>query len=80
MVSSWYPLFCFTRGRFGNVYKCIEKVNSRPFAAKFIKSRASEREETKIEIAIMNQLHHPKLLQLWDAFESKRDMVLITEQ
>ena len=62
------------------MYKCEEKKSGRTFAAKFIKLRSSVREETKQEVAVMNQLHHPKLLQLWDAFESPREMVLVMEQ
>ena len=69
-----------TRGRFGNVYRCEEKKTGRSFAAKFIKVKSSERDETRQEVAIMNQLHHPKLLLLWDAFEAPREMVLVMEQ
>ena len=75
--------FCLiypTRGRFGNVYRCEEKKTGRSFAAKFIKVKSSERDETRQEVAIMNQLHHPKLLLLWDAFEAPREMVLVMEQ
>lgn len=69
-----------TRGRFGSVCICTEKASGREFAAKFIKVKPSQRSELKHEIAVMNELHHPKLLLLWDAFESSRQMVLIMEQ
>ncbi len=62
------------------MYKCQEKKNGRTFAAKFVKLKSSARDETKQEVAFMNELHHPKLLQLWDAFESPREMVLVLEQ
>ena len=32
-----------------------------------------------IQVNIMNHLHHPKLLNLHDAFEDKHEMVLILE-
>lgn len=33
----------------------------------------------KREIDIMNQLHHPKLIRLHDAFEEDDEMILIYE-
>ena len=68
------------RGRFGSVCIATDKVTHRDFAAKFIKVKPSQREELKNEISVMNELHHPKLLMLWDAFETPRQMVLIMEQ
>ena len=62
------------------MYTCTEKVTSQQFAAKFIKVKPSQRAEMKQEITIMNNLHHPKLLLLWDAFEAPREMILIMEQ
>ena len=62
------------------MYTCTEKVTSQQFAAKFIKVKPSQRAEMKQEITIMNNLHHPKLLLLWDAFESPREMILVMEQ
>ena len=62
------------------MYTCVEKSTSQAFAAKFIKIKPSQRAEMKKEICIMNQLHHPKLLLLWDAFEAPREMILIMEQ
>ena len=47
------------------MYKCAEKSSGRTFAAKFVKLKPSVRDETKQEVAVMNELHHPKLLQLW---------------
>lgn len=68
------------RGRFGSVFMCKEKQSGRDFAAKFIKIKMGQREELRNEVMIMNELHHPKLLLLWDAFEAKREMVLVMEQ
>ena len=50
------------------------------FAAKFIPvSHNLEKELIRREIDIMNQLHHPKLINLHDAFEDDDEMVLIYE-
>lgn len=50
------------------------------YAAKFIPvSHAMEKELIRREIDIMNQLHHPKLINLHDAFEDDDEMVLIYE-
>ena len=42
-------------------------------------SHALEKELIRREIDIMNQLHHPKLINLHDAFEDDDEMVLIYE-
>ena len=63
------------------MYKCTDKLTGRQLAAKFIKTaRVSQKADVKQEISVMNELHHPKLLLLWDAFESKKEIVLIMEQ
>ncbi|KAJ6664520.1 hypothetical protein lerEdw1_007177 [Lerista edwardsae] len=67
-------------GRFGQVHKCEEKSTGLKLAAKIIKARgAKEKDEVKNEINVMNQLNHVNLIQLYDAFESKNDIVLIME-
>jgi len=68
------------RGKFGSVYKCTEKTTDRLFAAKFIRVKAGQRDEFRKEIEIMNELHHPKLLLLWDSFESAKEIILVMEQ
>ncbi|XP_066480559.1 myosin light chain kinase family member 4 [Tiliqua scincoides] len=67
-------------GRFGQVHKCEEKSTGLKLAAKIIKARGvKEKDEVKNEINVMNQLNHVNLIQLYDAFESKNDIVLIME-
>lgn len=39
----------------------------------------SPQEDVKNEISIMNQLDHVNLIQLYDAFESKHDIILVME-
>ncbi|CAH6803202.1 Mylk4 [Phodopus roborovskii] len=67
-------------GRFGQVHKCEEKATGLKLAAKIIKIRgAKDKEDVKNEINVMNQLDHVNLIQLYDAFESKHDFILIME-
>ncbi|XP_042321966.1 LOW QUALITY PROTEIN: myosin light chain kinase family member 4 [Sceloporus undulatus] len=67
-------------GRFGQVHKCEEKSTGLTLAAKIIKARGvKEKDEVKNEINVMNQLNHVNLIQLYDAFESKNDIILVME-
>ncbi|XP_060100246.1 myosin light chain kinase family member 4 [Heteronotia binoei] len=67
-------------GRFGQVHKCEEKSTGLTLAAKIIKVRGmKEKDEVKNEINVMNQLNHVNLIQLYDAFESRNDIVLVME-
>lgn len=67
-------------GAFGVVHRCRERTTGNIFAAKFIPvSHMMEKELIRKEIDIMNQLHHPRLINLHDAFEDDDEMVLIFE-
>ncbi|XP_028832704.1 myosin light chain kinase, smooth muscle [Denticeps clupeoides] len=67
-------------GKFGQVFKVVEKSTKMVWAGKFIKAfSAKEKENVRQEISIMNSLHHPKLVQCMDAFEGKSDMVMVME-
>lgn len=68
------------KGRFGVVYKVVEKKTNLILAAKIIKCiKAKDRINVQEEIAIMNSLKHSKLLQLAASFESSREIVMIME-
>ncbi|XP_052235177.1 myosin light chain kinase, smooth muscle-like isoform X3 [Dreissena polymorpha] len=68
------------KGKFGTVFKCEEKATGKIWAAKVIKcSDEAQRKKFKLEIEIMNQLQHPKILLLWDAFEGPRKSILVME-
>jgi len=69
------------RGKFGVVYRCIEKSTGKKLAAKFVTTtQKSDREDVQREVDIMKSLQHKRLLQLYDAFDdSKTQMVLILE-
>ncbi|XP_069108405.1 myosin light chain kinase, smooth muscle-like isoform X3 [Argopecten irradians] len=69
------------KGKFGNVHICVEKDDKeeKKWAAKVIKCRGKDKAAVQREIEIMNQLLHPKLLMLRDAFETARKMILVME-
>ncbi|KAM9530360.1 uncharacterized protein ACWYII_042087 [Salvelinus alpinus] len=67
-------------GRFGQVHKCVEKSSGLKLAAKIIKARSQkEKDVVKNEIQVMNQLNHANLIQLYAAFESRHDIILVME-
>ncbi|XP_023192924.1 myosin light chain kinase, smooth muscle isoform X3 [Xiphophorus maculatus] len=67
-------------GKFGQVFKLLEKSTKKVWAGKFIKAySAKDKENVRQEISIMNSLHHPKLVQCVDAFEGKSDIVMVLE-
>ncbi|KAK1903056.1 Myosin light chain kinase smooth muscle, partial [Dissostichus eleginoides] len=67
-------------GKFGQVFKLVEKATKKVWAGKFIKAySAKEKNNVRHEISIMNSLHHPKLVQCIDAFEGKSDIVMVLE-
>ncbi|XP_016094163.1 myosin light chain kinase 2, skeletal/cardiac muscle-like isoform X1 [Sinocyclocheilus grahami] len=67
-------------GRFGMVHKCVEKSSGLVLAAKIIKARSQkEKEVVKCEIEVMNQLNHANLIQLYAAFESRHEIILVME-
>ncbi|XP_071120619.1 twitchin-like isoform X18 [Mytilus edulis] len=80
-VSDYYEILEeLGSGAFGVVHRCVEKATGRVFVAKFINTPYPlDKFAVKNEINVMNQCHHPKLLQLKDAFEDKYEMCLIFE-
>ncbi|KAI5622200.1 myosin light chain kinase 2, skeletal/cardiac muscle-like isoform X2, partial [Silurus asotus] len=67
-------------GRFGQVHKCIENSSGLTLAAKIIKARSQkEKEVVKNEIQVMNHLDHANLIQLYAAYESRNDIILVLE-
>lgn len=69
------------RGKFGIVYACVENATKKSLAAKFIKTqRKEDRVDVQREVEIMQKLQHPRLLQLYDAFDDgQKEFVLILE-
>lgn len=68
------------RGKFGTVYKCKEKSTGLYLAAKFIGCpKKEDRRNVEREIDIMRALQHPRLIQVYDAFENGKIMTVILE-
>jgi myosin-light-chain kinase len=68
------------RGKFGEVKRCKEKSTNRYFAAKFVSIiKEQEKKDVQNEIEIMKSLQHPRLIQLYDVYESKKQMCLVLE-
>lgn len=68
------------RGKFGEVKRCVERSTGREFAAKFIATpRPQDRKDVEHEIDMMRRLHHRRLVQLYEAFQSDREMCLVIE-
>lgn len=55
-------------------------MTGREYACKVINAvKKSTQQAVKDEVDIMNQLHHPKLLQANDAFSKGKNMAIVTE-
>ncbi|XP_069490326.1 myosin light chain kinase, smooth muscle-like isoform X2 [Ambystoma mexicanum] len=67
-------------GKFGQVYRLQEKATGRILAGKFYKTRtAKEKESARMEVELMNKLHHPKLAQCVAAYQTRAEMVMVLE-
>ncbi|KAH9494793.1 hypothetical protein Btru_020630 [Bulinus truncatus] len=68
------------KGKFGEVKRCRERRTGRQLAAKFIEVNGpQDRLDVLNEVEIMKHLQHPRLLQLYDAFEKKEKFCLVME-
>jgi myosin-light-chain kinase len=68
------------RGKFGTVFRCREKATSLMLAAKFVGIvHKQDRRNVEREVEIMCELQHPRLIQLYDAFEANNAMCFILE-
>ncbi|XP_042199268.1 myosin light chain kinase, smooth muscle isoform X2 [Callorhinchus milii] len=67
-------------GKFGQVYKLLERASGRLCAGKYYKARsAKDKQLARNEIHIMNSLHHPRLVQCMAAFETSTEIVMVME-
>lgn len=79
IIINFISIF-FYRGKFGTVFKCREKGSKLTLAAKFIPiERRQDRKNVEREVEIMRTLQHPRLIQLYDAFEADNIMCVILE-
>lgn len=68
------------RGTFGTVFICTERKSKLKLAAKFVKITCKEdRRNMEREIAIMSGLHHPRIIQLFDAYDCGSTITCVLE-
>ncbi|CAJ0583878.1 unnamed protein product, partial [Mesorhabditis spiculigera] len=65
----------------GKVYHCVERSSKLELAAKFIKIRKdADREQVEHEVSVMTRMRHPRIAQIYDAFYStSNDVILVME-
>ncbi|XP_073686716.1 myosin light chain kinase, smooth muscle-like [Garra rufa] len=67
-------------GKFGEVFRMTHKQTGRVCAGKFYRARVSrEKTAARQEIKLMNELHHPKLVQCLAAYDTPSEIVMILE-
>ncbi|XP_046851935.1 myosin light chain kinase, smooth muscle-like [Xenia sp. Carnegie-2017] len=66
-------------GKFGYVYKVTEKSTGNTYAAKFIKLTPKSKKEVTEEINLMNKIHHERLVFLYDAYQTSKELIMVME-
>ncbi|KAF7496490.1 Myosin light chain kinase 3 [Sarcoptes scabiei] len=75
-LSSYYEQRRTKKGKFGIVRRCHEKSTNKKLAAKFINTTCpQDRKDVEREVDIMCSLQHPRLLQLYDAFDDGKNQM-----
>ncbi|XP_071488548.1 protein Obscurin-like [Diadema antillarum] len=67
------------RGAYGVVHKAVSKADGGECAVKTIRVKAGMWEEVRNEIAVMGVLDHKRLIKLFDAYETKREVIMAME-
>ncbi|XP_053616109.1 probable serine/threonine-protein kinase fhkC isoform X2 [Plodia interpunctella] len=80
-VNDFYDMLSeIGRGKFGTVYLCREKSTGLELAAKLVSvNRRDERRNVEREVDVMRRLRHPRLIQLYDAYEWGKCMCVVLE-
>ncbi|XP_055702745.1 myosin light chain kinase 2, skeletal/cardiac muscle-like [Phlebotomus papatasi] len=68
------------RGKYGTVFLCRERATGLELAAKFVPCpKREDRRNMEREIDIMRTLQHPRLIQIYDAFDDGKTISIILE-
>nr|XP_031838917.1 calcium-dependent protein kinase 16-like isoform X1 [Nomia melanderi] len=68
------------RGKFGTVYRCKEKASGLMLAVKVVNTgKKEDRRAVEREVEIMRRLQHPRLIQLYDAIDTGKQIYVILE-
>ncbi|XP_039747632.1 myosin light chain kinase, smooth muscle-like isoform X1 [Pararge aegeria] len=80
-VNDFYDMLSeIGRGKFGTVYLCREKSTGLELAAKLVSvNRRDERRNVEREVDVMRRLRHPRLIQLYDAYDWGKYMCVVLE-
>ncbi|XP_048031210.1 myosin light chain kinase, smooth muscle-like isoform X2 [Megalobrama amblycephala] len=67
-------------GKFGEVFRMTHMQTGRVCAGKFYRARVSrDKKAARQEIKLMNELHHPKLVQCLAAYDTPSETVMVLE-
>ena len=69
-------------GAFARVHKCVKKGTHEERAVKIMeKSKMSEQQKVRLkyEVEILKNLNHPNIVRLYEVFEDKHIIYLVTE-
>ncbi|NXP77191.1 STK36 kinase, partial [Ramphastos sulfuratus] len=81
-MENYHILEMIGEGSFGRVYKGRRKHSAQVVALKCIPKVGRSQKELKNlqqEIDIMRALHHPNIVQMLDSFETKKEVVVVTD-
>ncbi|XP_053213912.1 obscurin-like isoform X4 [Panonychus citri] len=67
------------RGTQGVTYHAVERASGNNYAIKMMHGKEDTKPFMDRELEMMNQFFHPKLVRLWDAFDHKETLALITD-
>ena len=65
--------------------KCLNKETNIEYAAKYIRKRrgggrrGAKMEDIKKEVDILHQIDHPNIIQLYEVYETKLEVILVLE-
>ncbi|KAM3849265.1 LOW QUALITY PROTEIN: myosin light chain kinase, smooth muscle-like [Diretmus argenteus] len=67
-------------GKFGQVFRLSRKETGQVCAGKFYRARTSkEKTAARMEIDLMNCVHHPKLVRCLAAYDTRSELVMVME-
>ncbi|XP_015782492.1 obscurin isoform X3 [Tetranychus urticae] len=67
------------RGTQGVTYHAVERASGNNYAIKMMHGKEDVKPFMDRELDMMNQFFHPRLIRLWDAFDHKESLALITD-
>ena len=84
---SYYVLISFHfSGQFAVVRKCKCKTTDNEYAGKFIRKKRSQtsrrgvlREDIEREVAILTEINHENIVQLYEVYENRLEVILVLE-